>query len=78
MGSRRSVTNGEQLPFPVPLVPAPGGWPTDLDSVPTMGLLCELLNRWGAEKVLRYVGLPGVEQLLDFARQADAGPVAAS
>jgi hypothetical protein len=37
---------------------------------PTMGLVCELLDHWGAERVLRFLGL-SVEQLLTLARELE-------
>jgi hypothetical protein len=31
--------------------PSPTFAPIDLDSMPTMALTCDLLDRWGAERV---------------------------
>jgi hypothetical protein len=41
----------------------------NLDAVPTTGLLCFLLDRWGADRLLRLIDLSSVEELLALARK---------
>ncbi|MDT5367172.1 MAG: hypothetical protein QOC62_1603 [Mycobacterium sp.] len=53
--------------------PSPTFAPIDLDSMPTMALTCDLLDRWGAERVSRHFGL-SVEQLLTLARDLEGMP----
>ena len=53
--------------------PNPTFPPADLDSMPTMALTRDLLDRWGAERVSRHFGL-SVEQLLTLARDLEGMP----
>jgi hypothetical protein len=58
----------------IPFGPLP---PDLLDNVPTMPLVCELVDRYGAEGVLQYFGM-SVEQLLTTARELDGDPASES
>ena len=53
--------------------PNPTFPPADLDSMPTMALTRDLLDRWGAERVSRHFGL-SVERLVTLARDLEGAP----